>query len=161
MDAELAKNWRELIMPDDEVWLLGDICMGDKDKSLPLLASLPGTKHLITGNHDDPFRKPEEVATYLQFFDSVQDSTTLTIGNEIVNLCHFPYLGADRGRGHSDAKRFRENRLIDDGRILICGHVHEAWKTKDRMLNVGVDMWNYYPVSEDQIRETISQLRRV
>jgi calcineurin-like phosphoesterase family protein len=35
---------------------------------------------------------------------------------------------------------------------VICGHLHEAWKTHNvgplRQLNVGVDQWDYYPVPE-------------
>lgn len=44
---------------------------------------------------------------------------------------------------------------------VICGHVHQHWKSKkikDRvMVNVGVDVWNFTPVSIEQILEEVEK----
>ena len=53
-DATLATRWCERVAPDDTVWVLGDVVMGEWRAGLTLLSSLPGTKHLILGNHDRP-----------------------------------------------------------------------------------------------------------
>ena len=37
--------------------------------------------------------------------------------------------------------------------INICGHVHDSWKRKGNSYNVGVDVWNFRPVSLDEILE--------
>jgi len=42
-------------------------------------------------------------------------------------------------------------RPQDDGHWLLCGHVHDKWKTMHKMINVGVDAWNFQPVSEVEI----------
>lgn len=170
MNQKLANSWRELVGVDDEVWIIGDVCMGDKTKTLPLVGSLPGIKHLITGNHDDPFEgrgswvSDKDIEAdrwiYLQYFDTVENSATLTINGEIVNLCHFPYTGIARpDRSDGDGDRFASSRLQDDGRVLLCGHVHDAWKTKDKMINVGIDVWDYKPVSEEEIIRTMNGLK--
>ena len=45
--------------------------------------------------------------------------------------------------------------------LILCGHVHNAWKVKELhycgqirlIINVGVDVWNFYPVRLDEILE--------
>ncbi|MEM8924531.1 MAG: hypothetical protein AAGD35_13600 [Actinomycetota bacterium] len=52
MDAAIVANWTDRVAADDEVWILGDVCMGRIVESLPTLAALPGIKTLVAGNHD-------------------------------------------------------------------------------------------------------------
>jgi len=44
---------------------------------------------------------------------------------------------------------------------VLCGHVHEHWKVKrikDRLLvNVGVDKWNFTPITIEQILKEIEK----
>ena len=36
--------------------------------------------------------------------------------------------------------------------LLLCGHVHDAWRVLDgKAVNVGVDVWDYRPVTLDEI----------
>ena len=50
--------------------------------------------------------------------------------------------------------------------LNLCGHVHRAWKTKEQKMqgynavsiNVGVDVWNYYPVSLNEIIEVYNKV---
>ena len=65
------------------------------------------------------------------------------IGATEVLLCHFPYYGDSHGKD-----RYTGNRPDDEGGWLICGHVHDAWKYRDRMINIGVDVNDYMPVPE-------------
>lgn len=56
--------------------------------------------------------------------------------------------------------RFIDRRLEDNGEVLLCGHVHEKWKTKETkkgslMINVGVDVWDFKPVHIRQIADEI------
>jgi calcineurin-like phosphoesterase family protein len=51
--------------------------------------------------------------------------------------------------------RFIDKRLEDDGNWLLCGHVHEKWKIKNKMINIGVDVWNFSPVSIEDISKII------
>jgi calcineurin-like phosphoesterase family protein len=65
-------------------------------------------------------------------------------------MCHHPYILI--GPGDDKYEKWRPK---DDGRWLICGHVHEKWKVVDKMINVGVDQWNYKPVSIEEISKII------
>ncbi len=48
--------------------------------------------------------------------------------------------------------RFSSRRYDDDGGWLLCGHIHEKWAQMGKMINVGVDVRNFKPISIDEIR---------
>jgi calcineurin-like phosphoesterase family protein len=142
MQRELVARHNALVGDDDDVWHLGDFALNEK--TIPgILSQLRGRHHLIVGNHDrcHPCHKKSEGAKrrYLLFgFASVQREVHM--GPWILN--HLPYTGDS-----ANEPRYPEWRPKDEGKVLLHGHVHELWKTKDRMINVGVDQWNYAPVS--------------
>ena len=47
-------------------------------------------------------------------------------------------------------------RPDDTGGWLLHGHIHENWRQRDRQINVGVDAWDFTPVSEEQIAALIA-----
>ncbi len=159
MDAALVAAWNSVVGPDDEVWVLGDLAMGRIDESLLVAGRLAGTRHLVLGNHDRPFdrgrREQEWTGRYLNDagFTALHHgevSMTLNDGTP-VRLCHFPYQG-DSG----DRDRFTAQRPADDGGWLVHGHVHEKWRQRGRMINVGVDAWAGAPVPEWRLVEMIA-----
>lgn len=56
MDACLIRNWNETVTSEDRVFLLGDICFYDDEKTKKIISSLNGEKLMIMGNHDQEFR---------------------------------------------------------------------------------------------------------
>lgn len=49
--------------------------------------------------------------------------------------------------------------------LNICGHVHNDWKVKrlnDKsiIINVGVDVWNFRPVTFDEIMKRVGEFKR-
>jgi calcineurin-like phosphoesterase family protein len=48
---------------------------------------------------------------------------------------------------------------IPDGVNMFCGHIHELFKlvknSKHKVLNVGVDVWDYTPVSFELAKELL------
>src|SRR5579872_446672 len=76
--------WNSYVRPDDFVWHLGDVFLGDEVQGLALVARLNGAKHLVTGNHDKVWpghvdaRKHQR--TWLQVFESVQAFAKIKIG---------------------------------------------------------------------------------
>jgi calcineurin-like phosphoesterase family protein len=70
----------------------------------------------------------------------------LELAGLVVGACHFPYAG-DSG----NADRYAQHRPADLGGWLLHGHVHERWRQRGRMINVGMDVWDYAPVSADTI----------
>jgi calcineurin-like phosphoesterase family protein len=144
MNRELVARHNAVVQDDDVVYNVGDLSM--KESIVPIVVPLlKGIKYLISGNHDRTFagRKNHEEAIkrYIGYgFKDVMMETR--VDRFLVN--HLPYM-KDDDTGHE--ARFPEWRPKNDGGYLLCGHVHRAWKTKDKMINVGVDQWDYAPVS--------------
>jgi calcineurin-like phosphoesterase family protein len=157
MNETIISRWNALVKPNDIVFHLGDVALGQISESLPLCGRLNGTKFLIPGNHDRIFPENRDsmrmkfVPEYQKYFVILPLQTMMTLGDgTVVNASHFPY----SGDSHAD-DRYPEYRPVDDGKVLLHGHVHEKWRVRDRMINVGVDVNNFFPVSEADIIERI------
>jgi calcineurin-like phosphoesterase family protein len=163
MDEILISRWNERVSPEDEVFHLGYVALGDKDRWLDIFSRLNGYKILVIGNHDRIFGANSEnyqqkfIELYNQMFDDYYDNLRgfwLDDGT-IVDLSHFPYDGDSH-----DGDRYTDYRLTDAGRVLIHGHTHSSEKMSrskrgSLQIHVGVDAWDYRPVSEDEIIELI------
>jgi calcineurin-like phosphoesterase family protein len=138
MNDVIIQKYREKVKEEDEVYFIGDLTLAGPDNRFnieKLLDKLPGKKHLILGNHDrlDPF-------DYVKIgFNTVH--TALDFPQDNVSLCHDPAVHC----------------AIPDNRYLYCGHVHSLFKICKRVINVGVDVWDYFPVSSTQLYDLIYQ----
>lgn len=158
MDATIIANWNERVAPDDTVYHLGDVFFTSPERARHILSVLNGKKILILGNHDRSGTKMKEWG-----FDEVHQSIKQFEMKDgtFANLSHYPY----RYTADPNAKRNFDNKnLIDDGRLLICGHVHTAWKFKPGqykapMVNVGQDQWGFKPVSEDELLAYVKEIK--
>lgn len=160
MNEMLVANWNAVVRPEDTVYCLGDFSLAIRPVEL-FSERLMGHKKLVPGNHDwcHPANKKSrgegKLLKWIEKYEShgwdvLPIHTELEIpGVATVNLCHMPYLGDNTD------DRYEKYKLKDDGRWLLCGHVHEKWKTKGRMINCGVDVWDYKPVSIDEISKII------
>jgi len=153
MDNDLVQRWNEVVAPDDEVWVLGDVALGRLDDSLLYVAYLNGTKHLVPGNHDRMFKCngtkwANATKRYIDagFADVLDDQIMLI--EPMLMACHFPFAGEARD-GHED--RFVDHRPKDQGQLLVHGHTHGKWRRNGRMIDVGVDAWGGYPVSFETV----------
>jgi calcineurin-like phosphoesterase family protein len=153
MHKALTDRWNANVQPNDTVWVLGDVALGRLDDVLPLVATLNGRKHLLAGNHDRCWaghgkRADGWTERYLDagFAEVHQGEKRLPVCGRSLLACHFPY----RGDSH-DHDRYVEQRPIDTGEWLLHGHVHERWRQRGRMINVGVDAWRHQPVSEHEL----------
>ena len=135
---------------DDIVVHVGDLLTYGKDrdtvapKDLPsvFLSQVDATFVNIAGNHDER-NKVKSIGTCLR--------TSLGPFSD-VSVSHYPSYD-ERAAGQ-----------FMPGDIHLCGHVHGKWKhhldrrNKVLNVNVGVDVWNYHPVSEDTL---VSYIRTV
>jgi calcineurin-like phosphoesterase family protein len=163
MDEALIARWNETVAPDDDVMIVGDLCMGKLDESLALVPRLYGNKKLIPGNHDRCWefarnKTPEKAKAMKDKYTAVgleiwPGQSTVQIGKYTVLVCHFPY----RGDSH-DEDRFLYARPFDEGRFLLCGHVHDSWLTSGKQINVGVDVWDYKPVPDAELIHLIEEI---
>lgn len=142
MDIELMHRWNRLIRPHDTVYILGDFSLCNKSRRKEIVSSLKGNKVLVRGNHDGDALDCKNV------FDFVCERVTIRLAKKLnVEMCHFPYEPID--------ERLHEKHPQDRGNFLLHGHVHQHWKQKGRQINVGVDVWDYNPVSKDEILRLI------
>ena len=174
MNARLVHNWNATVAPDDTVWVLGDLDMHGKDATLDLVGRLVGTKILISGNHDacwggvrDGWKQRD---LYLAAgFAAVMDFAVTTLPTlpplrpqapaTRVLLSHFPYAGDSR-----DEDRYAQFRLRDEGIPLLHGHVHESFRERRSKkgtwgINLGVDWWDYRPVSAETLAHHLDDLK--
>lgn len=162
MDAGIVERWNKHVAPDDTVWVLGDVAL--TPKALGPVAAMNGTKILVAGNHDSCWtghrraaRAGRMISVYLDAgFAAVHESGIVNhhvVGQRDVALSHLPYAG-----DHTETDRYADRRPADDGRPLICGHVHNAWQVRGRQINVGVDVWDYSPVPEDTLVNLLAEL---
>lgn len=151
MNRVIIENWNNLVKPEDTVYHLGDVAFASPEVTKNIVSNLNGYKILILGNHDRSGHKMKEWG-----FQEVHQSLQIELEGGIkANLSHYPYRGSILDDPYYKVK-FDSKNLKDDGRLLLNGHVHVAWKSrpgkyKNQMINVGVDQWFYKPVSEQDL----------
>src|ERR1035437_7015608 len=161
MNEVMIKNWNDIVKPEDTIYCLGDFSLAARPVE-DYTKRLMGTKYLVPGNHDfchsynKKSRSTENMAKWVAKYEEwgwkvLPEQTTLDIpGVAIVNMCHHPYTLT--GIGDDKYEKWRPK---DDGRWLLCGHIHEKWKVVGKMINVGVDQWDFKPVSIEEIKKII------
>jgi calcineurin-like phosphoesterase family protein len=130
-DAALVARWNEAVAPGDEVWHLGDFALHSRPERIDeLLAALHGRKHLIIGNNDGP----ETLAA--KGWASVQPYAEINVDGQALVLCHYA---------------FRTWKNMGRGWLDLHGHSHGKLKRQTRQFDVGVDAWDYRPVTLEQV----------
>jgi calcineurin-like phosphoesterase family protein len=89
MNGRILSNYQSVMTPKDDLWVLGDVAVVSIDaaeKLTGMLSSIPGRKHLVTGNHDKPWIRGLDVWT------SVHDLTEINDMGTRVTLCHYPMI---------------------------------------------------------------------
>ncbi len=165
MNELIIRNFNDTVASDDQVIFMGDLVMGLIADSLPLLGQLNGVKKSVIGNHDRVFigegkkrNKPEKIAMWQDRYkeeagvEFIEDQWFFdSNGNKLFFMSHFPTSG-----DHTAEERFTSFRPnIDENDWLVHGHVHNGWKVNGKQINVGVDVWDFKPVSLEQILEII------
>lgn len=180
MDAALTENYASVVQGDDECLFVGDMVMGtDIQAGLDLVASLPGRKILIVGNHDKIFAKNKAdlsrrwYPAYAEVFDQILTHMEMNTGSHDVEVNHFTYV-ADKydtsKRGQGDGKsvdRFADFRSPDKGKWLLHGHTHaHTWRSGARSIHIGIDAdWTrfgvkrYHPIPIEAVDLAITNAR--
>jgi calcineurin-like phosphoesterase family protein len=130
-DEALIGYWNDTVGPEDEVWHLGDFTRGSrKSRADALLSALNGRKHLIIGNNDD------DATMSASGWTSTRHYAEMTIDGKLLILCHYP---------------FRTWNQMGKGSINLHGHSHGRLKSVPRQHDVGVDAWDFRPVTLDTL----------
>ena len=133
MDAVLTANWNGVVLPNDEVWFLGDLThKADPETARRYLKGLNGRIVPVRGNHDTAFPEWPE-------------SRELSCGDLRFFCIHNPkYAPADFDgwvlHGHTHNSRLDDYPFLDPVK---------------RTVNVGVEVTGYRPVSVPFLCEVI------
>ena len=133
-DYRLIQLWNDRVKIDDVVFYLGDFCFREtKERNAQYyLNQLNGQKIFISGNHDNN----NGLRTCIQ-------DIRIYLGGKNILLVHNP----------------NESTFGFD--LCLVGHLHNRWKFKTMtfekyrwdVVNIGVDQWNYRPVTINEILE--------
>lgn len=135
MNETMVQRWNETVGPEDHVWHLGDFHLSKKTAAGDFLLRLNGKPHLIRGNHD----KDRSWAHPLWVFS--QNYAELRVDKTDLVLFHY-------------AMRVW-NGSFGEKAIQLFGHSHGMLEPFYGQCDVGVDCWDFRPVSLDQIKQRI------
>jgi calcineurin-like phosphoesterase family protein len=138
MDEEIIRRWNDVVSPEDTVWHLGDFAMGDQKNVRSIRQRLNGKINLCWGNHDR-----RELIEKQHCFESTQDVAFFKLGGDFVFLSHY---------GH------RVWNGSHKGTIHLYGHSHNSLPPVHRSIDVGVDVFDFRPVTLDQIKARLDSL---
>jgi len=159
MDKTIVDNFNAVVKEEDTVYHLGDFVWNERRHG-EMLKSLLGHHILVPGNHDrchsshrqHAFWKVRYTSWGFEVLDNRVETTFPELGT--VLLTHFPDTKAsDR---HAKHMNFRPTYKG----IVVCGHVHDIWKTSANCVNVGVDVWGFKPVSIEELAPVVENLRK-
>lgn len=136
MDAAMVDRWNEAVAPTDVVYHLGDFAVRHPAPAA-VLERLHGEKHLIAGNND-----PAAVAALP--WATVQPYLELTLDGVALVLCHYA---------------FRTWAGMGKGAWNLHGHSHGRLKPLPHQADVGVDAWDFRPVTLSAIRASRQRRR--
>ena len=140
MNETLIEKYNQLIDPEDTVLWLGDCFLMPVDEAKVIMQRLHGEKILIPGNHD---RSPSAMAAI--GFRMVIPEARMVLNGRRCLFHHYPYPSHPDAHHGDKYAHLKPARV--DGQILIHGHTHGKLKRHFNMIHVGVDAWDYYPVT--------------
>lgn len=141
MNEEIIKRINSRVSPIDDLYILGDVIMGESDKTIEYLNRLNGRITIIRGNHDNEKR----VSLYKAYGYKVFNAKYLDYNHFRFYLSHYP---SDTSND-DDSKRPLNERILS-----LCGHTHSVQECEyTGSFNVGVDAHACYPISIDEIIE--------
>jgi calcineurin-like phosphoesterase family protein len=136
MDEAIIRNINRVVKHDDELWHLGDFAMGtEKDISRYRHRINCQNIFVVTGNHDKQFRKPKVRGLFSGVYTNFLERK---FGSQRITLCHYA---------------MRVWNKSHHGAWHLYGHSHGSIPddVHARSFDVGVDLWEYTPLSLDEV----------
>ena len=141
MDIAIINNWNSVVTKHDTVYHLGDVSWYKQDLAKEVLDQLNGNICLIRGNHDHEVIKSRCGSR----FGWIKDTYKLKVkdpdapgGRFLIVLSHFPFKIWDQAHY---------------GAWYLHGHCHGNLIREPMTLDVGVDDWDFTPVSYEMVKK--------
>ena len=142
MNETLVQRHNALVRPDDIVYVLGDLVMGNIYEGVQYIKRLNGHLRIIKGNHDTD-NKVKILTSECNNIEWVSNALVHNISKtKDFFLCHYPVLCGDNISRHK--------------MVSIHGHTHSKLifpfsDSQMLMYNVAVDAHNSCPISQEEI----------
>ena len=145
-DRVLIENWNNKVQPQDVVYHLGDFGFGTPDDLRKIAARLQGKIHFIRGNHDKPtildviggrFASIKDVSIIYPRYDDKKITIFLS------HYAHRTWFKSNHGSWH------------------LWGHSHNNLPPHGLSFDVGVDVWNFEPISLEEVATKIESLQKI
>lgn len=156
MNAAIIENHNKIVSAEDDVYVLGDCCMGDSsllDLNKSYIESLNGKLHIVTGNHCTN-KKIELYSNCKNVVEIKECAMLLKYKKYHFYLSHYPTMTSNL-----DIDKPLYARVIN-----LCGHSHTKDKFEDFKKRLGLiyhvemDAHENKPVSIDNIIEDIKSV---
>lgn len=141
-DQWIIDHINSVVGKNDDLFLLGDVSLGSKEKTEKLLDKIHGNKHLIPGNHDNNILHSTRFVEITQIKDFNFNSESYP--NIHIVLCHYPLASWNR-KPHDS--------------MHLYGHVHGRYNNPGLSFDVGLDALGYFPINLEQVLERMKLLK--
>lgn len=138
MDSDLIQKWNSVVSNNDTVYYLGDLTMGGVDDAFHYRKQLNGKIFFIEGNHD---RRWYGKISKFEYLPPIYE---LKYNKQLYVLSHYG---------------MREWNKSYHGSYMLYGHSHGNLPPHGLSFDVGVDCWDGYPVSIEQVNEKMETLK--
>ena len=143
MNETILKNFKETISPEDDLYILGDIFLGELEPGLELFKQLPGKIHIVWGNHDTNNRV-KNIIDCDNVVEVIGYAGIIKYKKQTFYLSHYPTL----------TDNYDKDKPLKQRVLCLAGHTHLKEKFNNcGSYNVAVDAHNCFPVSIDEIIE--------
>jgi calcineurin-like phosphoesterase family protein len=142
-DRVLIDNWNRVVTSKDTIYHLGDLGFGDAAYLHKIVSRLSGRIIFLMGNHDRPsvMKLLSDRIPFTRYVDIIKPK--VQGHSQTIFLSHYPH-----------RSWFKSNH----GSWHLWGHSHGNMVPYGLSFDVGVDCWNYTPVSLEQVSDKMSTL---
>ena len=141
MNEHIIAVHNAMVKPEDDVYVLGDLMLGDSEKGIECIKRMNGKLHIVWGNHDTDNRKIK----YALLPSVVENSHVIVLKYKKHHfyMSHYPTLTGNL-----------EKESLTQMTLNLFGHTHQAdnfYTDLPYMYHVGVDSHKCFPVNLDDI----------
>lgn len=141
MNEAIVERHNSRVKPDDDVYVLGDLCLGNNEDGRYYISRMNGRLHVVYGNHDTAARR----LMYSKMPNIVEAAPAIELKYNKYHffLSHYPCFTGNL-----------EMQSLKQGVLNLYGHTHQKTKFyEDRpyMYHVGVDSSGCFPLPLDTV----------
>jgi len=136
MNKVMVENWNALVNGEDTVYVIGDFAFRNHEYFIQVLK---GKKIFIVGNHDKMKKHSLDQFTQVIGKNKTPGILETKFEDQYVTLCHYrQYSWRHSSRGAWHFYGHSHGRIREDECDFCC--------------DVGVDVWDYTPVSWERLK---------